>query len=79
MRNNLEYVNYYQVKNMNSKELYNTKRKKIKHPLDLKLVMTIGDQWGDVNGMNNVLGLKLPETYDMNAYFMFNNEIRPIQ
>lgn len=80
MRNNLEYLKIDEVRNMSSQELFHYKPKRSKrHPFNLKLVMTIGDRWPDIVGMKDTLGLKLPETYDMNGYFWFNGHTRLIE
>jgi len=78
MRKNLEYIDRDVLKTITSEELLNID-KPLKLPMDLKLVLTVGDQWQDVENMKNVLGLKLPEPSDMNSYFVFNENIRIIE
>lgn len=79
MRNNIEHLTLDEIKNMSSRELFEYQPSTImKNPLNLKVVMSIGDRWGDVVGMKDSLGLKLPEVYDMNGYFIFNGETRLI-
>lgn len=82
MRNKIENLKLKDVKKMTSIELFHykpkLKSKTKKNLLNLKIVMTIGDKWPDITGMNNTLGLKLPEDSDMNAYYWFNGETRSI-
>jgi hypothetical protein len=80
MRNNIEHLSLENLKNMSSKELFEYQPiSTTKHPLNIKLIMSIGDRWADIVGMKDVLGLKLSEIYDMNGYFWFNGETRIIQ
>ena len=42
------------------------------------IVMTVGDQWSDVTGTRDTIGIKLPDHNDLNAYFYYNKSIRVI-
>lgn len=79
MRNNIEHFTPSRLSTMSSEDIfrYNPKNS-IKSIGSCKIIMTVGDKWHDVDGMNNVLGLKLPEPSDMNSYFWFNDDIRVI-
>lgn len=79
MRKNLEYINSDKLKTISTKELLEMKCKRIPGLLDLKIVLSVGDKWHDVDNSKNILGLKLPEDGDMNAYFIFNDNIRRIE
>lgn len=37
------------------------------------IILCIGDQWHDIQGIYNSLGIKLPCRQNKNAYFTFNN------
>lgn len=77
MRRNLEYLKHSELGLVTSKKLLSLNRKR-KTPFNLKIIMTIGDKWTDVNGMENVIGMKLPEPRDMNAYIYYNDKIKLI-
>jgi predicted secreted acid phosphatase len=37
------------------------------------IILSVGDQWPDIKGLNNCLCIKLPSLQDHNAYFTFDN------
>jgi predicted secreted acid phosphatase len=37
------------------------------------IILSVGDQWPDIQGLNNCLGIKLPSLEDHNAYFTYDN------
>ena len=37
------------------------------------IILSVGDQWPDLQGLYNCLCIKLPSYQDNNAYFTFNN------
>ena len=37
------------------------------------IILSIGDQWPDIQGLSDCLCIKLPSYQDQNAYFTFNN------
>lgn len=76
MRKNLENNTINSVKNMSNEDLFNGKIGNIWSPYNIKVVMSVGDRWGDIDNQNNVLGVKLPEPTDMNGYFLYNGEIK---
>lgn len=78
MREKMEYIRPQQLSKMSSRELYEYKPPKMKNPLAVKVVLTIGDRITDVNGVRNTLGLKLPEEVDMNSYFIYNETVKLI-
>ncbi len=78
MRRNMEKTDIVSLQGMSNEDLFSGNFKGGKSPLSLKVIMTIGDRWQDVKGQDNTLGLKLPEPRDMNAYFLYNNEVRII-
>ena len=39
-----------------------------------KIILSIGDQWPDIQGLTDCLCIKLPDYSDINAYFTFNNK-----
>ena len=79
MRKNLEYITPDDLKTLSSKELFNLKKPIIHKCFNLKLVLSVGDKWPDVDNSKNILGFKLPEETDMNSYFIFNKNIRRIE
>ena len=65
---------------MTSEDLYNFSPKGSFIPFGkLNLIMTIGDKITDIDGMSNVVGVKLPEPRDMNSYFIYNDEVKIIE
>lgn len=44
----------------------------------LNIVAVIGDKWSDIKFREDILGVKLPDMFDMNSYFLFNKEVRII-
>jgi len=46
-----------------------------KQELSLKenIILSVGDQWPDLQGLKDCLCIKLPSIQDINAYFTFNN------
>jgi hypothetical protein len=72
------------LKNINVKyhEIYhNDKYPDSSFKIDLKkkllkdndIILSIGDQWNDLYGLNNCLCIKLPDPVDNNCYFSFDN------
>lgn len=78
MRQNLEYLTPQELDSLTSRDLMK-RRRNIKPIGGLKVIMTVGDKWHDVDNMDNVLGIKLPEDNDFNSYYFFNNDIRLIK
>lgn len=37
------------------------------------IILSVGDQWPDIQGLKNCLGIKLPSLEDHNAYFTYDN------
>jgi 3-deoxy-D-manno-octulosonate 8-phosphate phosphatase KdsC-like HAD superfamily phosphatase len=69
---NIKYDEIYHNKN------YPDKRFKIKLKQNLSkkhnIILSIGDSWIDLQGLDNCLCIKLPDTEDINSYFSFNNK-----
>jgi len=38
------------------------------------IILSIGDSWNDILGLDNCLCIKLPDTNDINTYFTYNNK-----
>lgn len=85
MRQNLEHVTFDEAKRMTSDELlYGNFRStkgdpkksypKIGDKNLIKIILSIGDRWADVINHADVLGVKLPDPMDNNAYFYLNGE-----
>tara|TARA_B100000886_G_C20408046_1_gene485703 strand:+ start:57 stop:632 length:576 start_codon:yes stop_codon:yes gene_type:complete len=49
---------------------------KLKKELSKKynIILSIGDAWHDIKNLNNCLSIKLPDPYNIDAYFTFNNK-----
>lgn len=74
MRIGLEYLTPSEILTTDSKQLLNINpNSRIKPDNHINVVLSIGDRWTDITGMPNVLGIKLPEDSDINAYFWYNN------
>ncbi len=76
MRKNMEGFTIGSLKKKSPTELLNEKGGY--SPMNVKVIMTIGDMWHDVNGQENTVGLKLPDPIDMNSYFIYNGEVNLI-
>ena len=77
MRNNMEKLTLEKLTQLNSEQLYSGSYGS-NSIFNIKIVMTIGDQWHDVNGQKNVLGVKLPDPNNMNSYFWYNDDYKLI-
>lgn len=73
MRNNMEKTDLLTLQRMSNEDIFSGNFSCSSSPLNLKVIMTIGDRWQDVLGQKNTLGLKLPDPLDMNGYFVYND------
>lgn len=76
MRKNMEGFTISNLKNKSPSELMEDSGNY--SPLNVKVIMTVGDRWHDVNGQDDTVGLKLPDPIDMNSYFIYNGEVNLI-
>ena len=71
-----------EILNINYDEMYHNKNyPDINFKINLKrelsttnnIILSVGDQWPDIQGLTDCLCIKLPSYNDTNSYFTFNN------
>lgn len=85
MRNNINRTSRDKLETLTSEMLYNgdfgfdsensAENSAENSDGKLKIAMTVGDRYCDVDGQANTLGLKLPDENDSSSYFLYNNKI----
>jgi hypothetical protein len=69
---NIKYDELYHNKNFPDMNFKIELKKKLAQKHDI--ILSIGDNWPDIQGLQDTLCIKLPNYKDINAYFTFDNK-----
>lgn len=69
---NIEYDELYHNKDFPDMEFKIELKKKLAQKHDI--ILCIGDNWQDIQGLQDTLCIKLPNYKDINSYFTFDNK-----